>query len=610
MCLGSLRNTTNILNNLKTSADNVVENAKNPKPIENAPATSSASKLEDPGLMERVIENGGGGVSSYSPSDGGLKLKLGAGVTNLPFVDLIEGSKEINNLDNPFKSKLAKDYDPSLGVNAELRVDRERWGLGLKIDTAANINTTGIKQNSNEFAGIFDQAKSLETKLGGLQNQVNGLKNKLENNQTFKQAEALINQIKNNPALANAQTLDKLKGLLNNNELKQIFSELQSTLKNFNSSVNDASTALAMIGDKTRIITAEAALRGAAEVNAAYRTERHKIGNGWGIRGGIEMAAIVPMPNPVNTPNEMGLPQFKSLMSKVSTNVKVTTNGLENLNNRINSLQSNFSELESSIGKAGNSVSKVGKSVSNIDPKNPLSIISQAGNIKNNLNELKNTSKETTENIKNLDKNLQNLSSDLNNVKVDTSVGMTAVSATDKVGFGVKDIGVTLDGPIGKDSKLSFSTGLMNPVGYIGGNRSTYELAKEVDDYNFKQLSSVNKNVFHDFYDPTLYGSVGLKFNDSTWYKTQIDARVEKSLSSDTIRAAGITKQSIGFVSLKGGVMSTDLKEGAKNLTYMGGVGIGSIKNPDIFSVNAAVNSTDSSKINNASVQAEIKVPF
>lgn len=611
MCLGSVRRIPNNVTQIKTSADKLVTDAKNPKAIDKPADPKSAAHLEDAGFMDRAIHNGGGGVSSYNPSDGGLKLKLGVSAANVPFVDIFDGIQDANKGGNPFNNKLATDHNPNLGASAEIRVDRERWSLGVKADAGAALETGGVKKNANDFAGIYDQAKAIEAKMSGLQGQVNAIKGKLENSQSFKQAETLLNQISKNPALANPQTLNQLKNILNNGELNQLFSDLQSTLGNVNSAMGDANTALSMIGDKTRTITADVALRGTAEINGAYRTARHDIGNGWGIRGGVEAAVIVPLPNPVKTPNDMGLPQFKYTMAKASTYAKVTTSGLEDLHNRISSLQSNLSDLEGSLDKTGKAVNQAGKAANKIDPKNPVSALGQLGALKNSVDKLKDASDQASKSAKGFDTNIAGLSQDLDKVKVETQVGLTTVTPTAPVGFGIKDIGATIDGPLGKNTKLSFSAGIMNPIGYLQGEKSNYELVKDSNDkYKFNLLNTEKGNVFHDFYDPTLYGAAGVKFNESKWYATQIDARVEKSLTSDNVRVAGIARQSVGPVSLRGGVMDTDVKSGGKNLTYMGGVGIGSIKNPDIFSVNAAVNSTDSSKLTNASVQAEIKIPF
>lgn len=607
----SISRVANTAGQIQKSADKIAKDAATPSVPGTYSKPKSAAALEEAGFMDRSLENSGGGVSAYTPSDGGLKLKLGASAANVPFVDIFEGAQELNKKsDNPLNNRLARDYDPSAGVKAEVRFDIERWSLGVKVDGSASLETANVAKTAKDASGLFDQAKALESKLSGLQQQVTDIGSKLQNSQGFRQAEELLNKISKNPTLANQQTLSQLKNILSNGELPKLFSDLQSTLDNVNSAMNDTNTALGMIGDKTRSITADVAVRGTAEINGAYRTERHDLGKGWGIKGGVEAAVIVPLPNPVKMQNDNGFPQFKYAMAKASTYAQVTTSGLENLRDRISSLQSNLSDLQGAVDKTGKANNQANKIADKISPNNPTSVVGQIGPIKDTINKLSDAADQAAKSAKGFDKNIQGLSEDLNKVKVQTSVGVTTVTPTAPVGFGIKDIGATVDGPLGKNVKMSFSAGIMNPIGYLQGEKSNYALVKDNDKYKLNLVSTQKGNVFHDFYDPTLYGAAGVKFNDGKWYKTQVDARVEKSLTSDTVRVAGIARQSIGPVSLRGGVMDSDIKNGGKNLTYMGGLGIGSIKNPDIFSVNAAVDSPDPQKMNNASVQAQIKIPF
>lgn len=605
--VGKVQNTAGQIQN---AGQKIAKDASTPATPDKYPVPPSAAHLEDAGFMDRSLSNS---VSSFSPSDGGLKLKVGASATNVPFVDLIDGVQDAgkNSSGNPLNNKLIKDYAPNVGTSAEIRVDRERWSIGVKVDGAASLQTQDVEKTAKDFAGIYDQAKGLESKLSGLEKQVNDISNRLQNSQSFKQAEDIINKISKNPALANQQTLNQLKSLLNNGELPKLFNDLQSSLDKVNSAMSDANIALGMIGDKTRSITADAALRGAAEITGAYRTARHDLGGGWGIRGGVEASVIVPLPNPVKTPSDNGLPQFKSLMAKASMHAEVTTNGIENIRQRIGALQNNLSSFQGAMDKTGKAVDQAGKIANKIDPKNPVSAFGQYGAIKDTMDKLDKSSKQASDSIQGLNTNMQGLSSDLDKVSVKTSVGLTTVTPTAPVGFGIRDIGTTIDGPLGKNTKLSLSTGIMNPIGYLQGEKSNYDVIKDKDNnYKLNLVNTEKGNVFHDFYDPTLYAGIGLKFNDEKWYKTQIDTRIEKSMTSDTIRASGIVRQSVGPVSLRGGVLDTDLKQGDKNLTFMAGVGVGSIKHPDILTVDAAVDSVDPNKANNASVRAQINIPF
>ncbi len=600
--LGGLSSSQNTIKSLSDQARTPVAPTKPAEP-------KSGAHLEDSGFLDRSID---GSVSSFKPSDGGLKLRVGASATNVPFVDIIDGANSINDKNaNPFKNPMVQDYNPRAGASVDLKLNRERWSLGLKVNGTSAIQTEGIAKNGKDFAGIYDQAKGLEAQLSSLEAQVNQISSKLQNSTSLKRAEQIINQLNANPGSADPKMLNELKGILNSGEIQGLFKDLDSALGNLNSAVGTANTALGMIGDGTRSISADAAARGTAEITGGVRTKRYDLGNRWGVRGGIEGAVIVPLPNPVKTPNENGLPQFKSMMAKVSTQAQVTTSGIGDIQNRLSSLQKNLSSLQSGVGNTGKAVDQATKTANNIDPNNPASVASQYGNTMSSINNLNNSAKQVSTSSQNLNKDLQGLNSDLAKVKISPSVSVTTVTPTAPVGFGIKDVGATVDGPVGDKMKLSFSTGFMNPIGYLQGEKTNYNLVKDKDEkYKLDKVGSEKGNVFHDFYDPTLYAGAGVTFNDNSWYKTQIDGRFEKSLTSDVMRASGIVKQSVGPVSLRAGVLDTDLANPGTSFMYMGGLGVGSIKHPDIVTVDAATNSLTPNEVTNGAVRAAVNVPF
>lgn len=599
-----LEATQNALKGIQDASKKIADGAANPVAPSKYPKTMSPAHLEDAGFLDRSLD---GGVSEYTPSKGGLKLRLGASVANVPFVDLMNEANNPSHNDNPLSNPLIKDYNPNAGANAEIKLERERWSLGVNINGAAAVQTEGIGKNASDFSKIYDQSKNLESKLSGLETQVNSTVSQLQNSQNFKRAEELIAKMSSNTSNIDPRDVNELKTIMNSGEMQNLFKNLQNTMGQINSSIGDANKALGILGDGQRSLIADAAIRGAAELTGGYRTKRYNLGSGWGIRGGIEGAIILPLQNPVNTPTGNGLPQFKYTMAKASTQINVTTSGLSELQQRLSSIQQNLTTLQAEAGKNSDAVTNAQNQLNGLNPNNPTDF----KKIMDTLNELNKSSTQASAASQDLNKNLQGLAGDLNNVKVETSVSVKTVTPTSPVGFGIKDIGATVDGPLGSKNWLSFSGGFLNPYGVLMGERNTYNLEKSPENkYSLKLANSEKANVFHDFYDPTVYIGAGIAFNKDEWYKTQVNTRFEQSLTSDVLRASAIVKQSLGPFSLRAGIINNDLKEGTSNLMYMGGIGIGSIKNPDIFTLDAATNSFDKNKVDSLAVRAGVNLHF
>jgi archaellum component FlaC len=598
-----LEATQNALKGIQDASKKISDGASKPVPGK-SPKTMSPAHLEDAGFIDRSMD---GGVSEYSPSKGGLKLKLGASVANVPFVDLMDGANNGSNSDNPLSNPLLKDYHPNAGVNAEIKLERERWSLGVNINGAAAAQTQGIEKNAGDFAKIYDQSKGLESKLAGLETQVSNTVTQMQGSQNFKRAEELIAKMSADSSNIRPEDVNELKAIMNSGEMQGLLKNLQSTMGQVNSAVGDANKALGILGDGQRSLIADAAVRGAAELTGGYRTKRVPIGNGWGIRGGIEGAVILPMPNPVKTPGDSGMPQFKSMMAKASTHVNITTSGLGELSQRLSAIQQNLSTLEAETGKNSQAITDAQNQLNGLNPNNP----NDYKKIMDTLNELSKASTQASAASQDLNKNLQGLNTDLNNVKVETSVTVKTVTPTSPIGLGIKDVGATVDGPLGSKHWLGFSGGFLNPYGVLMGERNTYNLEKSPDNkYNLKLANSEKGNVFHDFYDPTVYVGANIAFNKDTWHKTQVNTRFEQSLSSDVVRGSLIVKQNMGPFSLRAGVINNDLKEGSSNLMYLGGLGVGSMANPDIVTIDAATNSLDKNKVDSTAVRAGINLHF
>lgn len=596
--LGNIGNNLSNLN-LEDKTKKIVDSATTPVKPDKKTETKGAANLESNEFLDRALDVGG--ISSYNPSKGGLKLNVGSAITNIPLYDITQGNT----------NSLIKDYNSNAGANVNVRLERERFSVGVKANLTGSLQTEGVKKNYDDFSQIYQEGQNLEKQISEIQSELNSSVTQLQNSPTFARAEQLISEISSNPLGNNSEKMTELQNILNSGEMQGLLNNLNSSLGKMNSSMTSASNMLGILGDGSRQILGDAAVRGAAELDLGYRTKRYDLGNGWGVRGGIEAAVILPLPNPVNTPSTNGLPEFKTMMSKVSTEVNVTTSGISQLQNRINSLKDNLNSIQNATGSTKESIDKAKDIANQIDPNNPYSALPHYGEIMNIVGELENNSNTLNETAKSLENNIQGLSNDLDNVKVQTSVGVTTVTANKTPGVGIKDVGVTFDGPLGDKTNLSLSTGFMNPYGVLMGEKNHYHLEKGSNESYNLVLDETNKtNVFHEFYDPTVYAGAGLNFNEGTWYKTQVTSRFEKSLTSDVMRASGIVTQNLGPVSLRTGIVNTDLKNGVDSNMYMGGIGFGSIKNPNIFTVDAATNSFDPKNASNVAVRAGLNIPF
>jgi len=598
---------------LKSNVDRIKNGATNPVAPDKKVEPGSGARLEDPEFMNRTLD---GGVSTYDPSQGGFKLRLGGSVTNMPFVDIFAGVEQFGAEGaNPLRNPLVQDYDLNGGAAVEAKLNRERWSLGVKVNGAATVKTEGIGKNVGDFADLSDQAKNLETNFQGIESEVTALNDRLQNNTQIQRLNEIITQLNGDTSNIDAQTLNELKTILGSGELQSLLDDVNKTLGKFNSTMADASQAIALLGDGTRSIMGDVAVRGAAEINGGVRTPRYDLGKGWGVRGGVEGAVIIPLPNPdvaKNKLSENGLPEFKSMMAKATTQIQITTTGLSNLSGSLNNIQGNIRQLSEAVGANKDALNNANEIVQTIDPNNPFSVLSQLGNINQVSEDLQGASEKIGEAGNELNKNLEQLSQDLEKVSVKTSMGVTTVTPTAPVGFGIKDIGVTFDGPVGDSTKLRFSTGFLNPYGVLMGEKTNYNLIKGEDEkYKLEQISTEKMNVFHEFYNPAVYGTAGATFNEGKWYRTDLDLRIEQSLTDSSVtRGAAVAKQALGPFSLRTGIMETDLQNPGKNTMFMGGLGVGSIKNPDIFTVDAATNSFTADKFTNTMVSANLNVPF
>jgi hypothetical protein len=585
---------------LKQNAEKLADTATTPQAPDGMPKPGNAAQLDNVGFLNRAQQGG-----AASSKQAGVSLTVnGSASANLPFMDAPNIGKDLSNVpDVHFTGGGQVD----LRFTSRERQDGSGFYLGLRGDMSAAGNTQGVTDAARTGSDLASRADALQSRMSGLQDRMNGLATQLQNSPSYQRMEQLIGQISQNPAAANPAMVGELKQILNSGEIQGLLTNMNQSLGEINGVLGDASGALGALGDGKRTVSGDAAVRGAAEVYGGYRTPGIELGQSkWKARFGIEASAIVPLPAPAQPDNDLGLPKFKYAMAKVAASAQITTQGLGDIQKRLGQLQSDLGNLQQSLSQTSAAVDSAAAVANNVDPNNPISVVTQLGQIQQTIGNLNQAANQASTAGQALNTNLNGLADDIGKAEMKTSLGLTTVTPTAPVGFGIRDIGVDLYGPITEKLKANIEAGVMNPVGYLQGQENHYQMEKSGEKYHLTPTSSQKRNVFHDFYDPAVYAGVGVTANADSAFRTDIKLRAEQSISSDTLRGSAIVRQQTGPVSFSTGVLNTDLRNSSNNM-YMLGVGIGK---GDIISVQAATDSFSPDKAANVQVQAGLRVPF
>jgi hypothetical protein len=586
---------------LSKNTEKLVEQATTPVAPDKPAQPGSAAQLDSAGFLQRAQQ---GGVASGKTAGVSLTVN-GSASTHQPFVDLPNiGANPAQIPDVQLRGGGQID----LRFTSREKTDGSGFYLGLRGDMSAAASTQGLPEASATAHDLMQRAEGLQSEMNSLQGHMEALGSKLQNSPGYQRLEALVAQASSNPASLNSAALTEMKQILNSGEVQGILKEMNQSLGEVNSLLGNAGATLGAVGDGQRSLSGDAAVRGAAEIYGGYRSPAVELGDSrWKARFGIEAAAIVPLPAPKQPDNAYGLPQFKSAMSKVAVTAQLTTRGFGDIQKRLGQMQSDLSNLQQSLGQTAGAIDDATTLANQIDPNNTLSVLAQLGKIEETLQTLEQSSAQAATAGEALNQSLEGLAEDIGQAEIKPALGLTTLSATAPVGFGIRDIGMDLYGPLTEKIHANLEAGVMNPVGYLGGEENHYQLSKTgAEGYQFEQVSSQKRNVFHDFYDPAVYTGVGLTANADSAFRTDLRFRGERSLTADTLRGSAIIRQQTGPVSFSTGVLNTDLTGGGKTM-YMVGVGIG--KN-DVFSIQAATNSFSADQASDVQVQAGFRIPF
>lgn len=585
---------------LHQNGEKLLNQATTPGVLDQPAQPGSAAPLDSITFLQRAQQ---GGVASSKPA--GLSLTVqGSASANLPF---LEASTLAQN------PTAIPDLHLSGGGQIDVRFSsREQengsgFYLGLRGDLSAAGRTQGIPDALATAEDLMGRAESLQGQMTTLQNNINTLATQLQNSPSYQRMEHIITQLRSNPASIHPSMLQELKQILNSGEIQGLLQNLNANLGEVNRLLGDASGFLGVLGDGRRQLSAEAAVRGAAEIYGGYRTPGIPLGDSkWKVRFGIEAAAIIPLPAPAQ-PTDTSLPSFKYAMAKVAATAQLTTRGLGQIQQRLEQLQSNLSTLGQALGNTTSAVHSAAQVANQVDPNHPLSLLGQLGQIQQTLSSLEQAAMQASSAGQALQQNLDALADDMGQAEIKPALGLTTISPTAPVGFGIRDMGMDLYGPITEKVQAHIEAGIMNPIGFLQGEENRYQLEKTSEgELHLQKTHSQKRNVFHDFYDPAIYAGVGVTAHANSPLRTDLKLRVEQSLNSDILRASAILRQQTGPISFSTGILNADMRNSGKNM-YMVGMGFGK---HDIFSIQAATNSFSPSKVTDVQVQAGFRIPF
>ena len=122
---------------------------------------------------------------------------------------------------------------------------------------------------------------------------------------------------------------------------------------------------------------------------------------------------------------------------------------------------------------------------------------------------------------------------------------------------------MSVQGPLAENLDLHLLTGASNVLGYLSGTETVYDVDVDtlIDDQELKldQRTQTDRNVFHDFYAPTIYQGASLKGQQGA-YRFLLEGRAEIALDDPSkVRAGAALRQSIGDFEVLTGISNSDL---------------------------------------------------
>jgi hypothetical protein len=587
------RNLENNVANVEAAAEQLSERLPNTEKQAAAVADNrSAARLDDLGFQNRVTQHE---VGNFDPENGLLFRSNLALMGNTSISDVMQAleSPPANPLDSP----LLRDHSLVTGTQVEAGYQFQNWRVGARVDASAAVATEGVTDNVRDLRQLQSESKKLEAQMTLIQRQVTRIQNNLDQSPEFQRMNTLLESAARNPAGFSSADRSELNTLLQSDNVQALFTDLNQVLDQSQRLMGAASDTLGLIGDGTRRLHADVQVRGAAEVFLGYRSDAIALGENWQMDMGAEVAGILPIPTG-NTELIDGYPAFRTAMHKAATEVNITVSGLEQLQNRLGSIETGLSTLQDSVTQAQEAGESVQDAATATTPRDQaratLNAVRQGNAAVTGLNRAGQS----------LNNDLSHLAQDLNNLDVEVTATLRTVEANPGMGVGLRDVSLRMQGQLDEHLRLELMTGASNAVGYLSGTERAYNVAIDIliDDQQLKLnlRDETRRNVFHDFYSPTLYQSIHLEGRSGD-YRFQVQGRTEMSLDDpDKIRAGAMLRQGSGPLEILTGISNADVFGSDSQTQYQLGVSyanVGSVYvetdgfvSPSLLNVHVAVN--------------------
>lgn len=577
------RQVRNNLGDIQNAATDLPARLPNTEtPAEEGVTPRSASRLDDPGFQNRVNQRE---VAGFDPENG-LQFNSDLNLLSTTSVaDVMHGHDDPATLDHA----LLKDHSVVMGAQVETAYQTENWRVGLRVDTSVAASTEGVDPLRQDLQALASEGKKVLSQMQLIQRQLNQVQTRLNQSPDFQRLNQLATQASTNPTSMGRAEREELQTLLQSDDIQNTFNDLNGILDKSQRLMAATQNSLEIIGDGTRRLQADAQVRGAAEAFVGYRSDAIPLGDDWHMQVGAEVAGIVPIPVGTQVLHE-ALPAFRSAMHKVSSEVQVTTLGVADLQDRLSSLQNTLGAVQGSVANAEASAQSIGRGNAGMALAQGIRSLNQLNTAGTLLNQ-----------------NLGQVANTLDNLDVEVNGTLRSIEASPGVGVGLRDVSLRFQGSLSPELQLELLTGAQNSLGYLSGTDRLYDINMDslINDQDFQLdlRDQQQRNVFHDFYTPTLYQGAHLS-GDFGAYRFEVQGRAEVSLEDQARLRGGVTvTQHFGQVELLTGISNSDLFGTESQTQYqlglsyadMGGIFVesDSLIQPGALNARVAVNVDD-----------------
>ena len=552
-------------------------------------ATPASAPTADPAPQESIRFNHFSRFDLFDPT-AGVSFDLSARARlNVPATQLIDEAGQ-DSPENPLDNPLLRDYSGGVDLSTGFRMNRSNWFFGVGGDVQAALRSQGVDQNRGAFSQVYAQAEAIQEDFSGLEGTIRGLQEQLANDPALAQAQSLMQQLQANPA--NPQALQQLRGLLQSGAIQRSLDSLSDAIGQTNTALAGIQDAMTTLGDGTRSVLADAQVQGALEMQAGYRSDPISLGNGWHARLGVAGSVILPLPNYGQNAGIPGLSEFRYAMVKLNAQARLTTSGLDQLAGNLGVLQQNLSNLQGTLNTTRDQVDQAAN-IANQPIPNPA----QAAGVIAGLQQSTAAAAQTGQAISD---NLETLQGNIAAVEIRPSFSLSTVTPTSPIGFGIRQAGASFQGPLASWLQARADVNVYNPWGMLPGVENRYELhlnqsgnlmdsllpagalpdqpergGAELDP-RLEQTASIERNVFHDFYQPAIGAQIGLRAFADRWFSPELQFSLRQGFDGAAPGAEVHYTQHLGPLSLTSGVLMPDLNDMNQNF-YSAEIGIADV---------------------------------